>query len=62
MIILSSGIKELSMKNGNGFWQTLKANFVLKRTRIIWKIITWIMRLGFIIFKILELLDKTNKP
>ena len=49
------------MKNSNGFWQALKAGFVSKRARAIWKIVACLIRLGLMIVKLLELLDKHSE-
>lgn len=49
------------MKNSNGFWQTLKMSCVSKRVRTIWKVVVWLLRLGLMIYKLLELLDKHSE-
>ena len=49
------------MKNSNGFWQALKAYVVSKRARTVWKIIVWIIKLGYMIFKNLKFFEKHSE-
>lgn len=44
--------------NSNGFWQALKKKQAFKITRIIWNLMLRLIKLGILLYKILEIFDK----